>query len=97
MAKIIKNKKDFMVIKIGYFEMVGITKNPDPVCDRCLDNKVNQGYYIAVLNQWFCKKCYEDWYRTAVHYEQDLLIEIKNFNNYITALSNMGIIIEIGK
>lgn len=94
MATIIKNKKGFQVIQIGYFEMVGLTNNPDPVCDNCLDAKVNQGYYIAVLNQWFCKKCYEQWYKTAIPNGQDLVIEMQNFNNYITALSNMGIILK---
>ena len=79
MAKTIKNEKGFKIIKIGFFEMVGITHNPDVVCDSCLNPKVNQGYYIAVLNQWFCKKCYEKWYKTAKYYEQDLLVEEKNF------------------
>ena len=91
MATIIKNKKGFKVIQIGYFEMVGLTGNSEPVCDNCLDAKVNQGFYVAVLNQWFCKKCYEKWYKTAINYEQDLSVEMQKFNHYITALSNMGI------
>lgn len=40
------------------------------------------GYYVAVLNCWFCPKCYNEWYGCATHYPEDIKIENKNFEYY---------------
>lgn len=42
----------------------------------------NTGYYVAVLNCWFCPKCYNEWYGCATHYPEDIKIENKNFEYY---------------
>ena len=39
--------------------------------DRC-NGTSNTGYYVAVLNCWFCPKCYNEWYGCATHYPEDI-------------------------
>lgn len=39
-------------------------------------------YYIAVLNQWFCPKCYQAWYHRATYYPEDAKVENRNFEFY---------------
>ena len=82
MAKIIENDKNFKVIQFSYVEMMRLTGNVCPVCDRCLDRKVSKGYYIAVLNQWFCPKCYKKWLKRAVKHPEDERVETENFEYY---------------
>lgn len=83
MAKIKENKKGFKVIqisrkelmdKLGMYGAMGI-------CDRC-NETTSTGYYIAVLNQWFCPKCYQDWYSSATYYPEDATVENKNSEFY---------------
>ena len=51
------------------------------ICDYCGTPSGN-GYYIAVLNQWFCPQCCDEWKATAHYYPQDADIERKNFEFY---------------
>ena len=51
------------------------------VCDSCLSSPEN-GYYVAVLNQWFCEECYRQWYESAVYYPEDRGVEINNYVRY---------------
>jgi len=90
MAKIIENEKQFKVIEMSYVEAMICFANCCPVCDRCLNRKCNKGYYIAVLNEWFCKKCYENWLKTAKKYDDDIEIENRNFEYYKNLLEKAG-------
>lgn len=83
MANIKDNKKGFKVIqvsrnelmdKLGQYGAMGI-------CDRC-NGTASTGYYIAVLNQWFCPHCYQEWYHRATYYPEDTKVENKNFEFY---------------
>lgn len=79
MAKIVDNPKRFKVIELsrnGLAKIGGIG-----ICDRC-NGTSNAGYYVAVLNCWFCPKCYNEWYGCATHYPEDIKIENKNFEYY---------------
>lgn len=60
--------------KLGLYGAMG-------VCDHC-NETTSSGYYIAVLNQWFCPKCYQDWYHGARRYTEDIAYEIENFEFY---------------
>jgi len=80
MAKKFENEKGFLIIK---------TENVDDtlklgglgICDYC--NKADfTGYYIAVLNAWYCEECFNDWYKRAIRYSEDIKYEEKNFNFY---------------
>lgn len=55
MAKIVDNPKRFKVIELSRNELAKI--GGIGICDRC-NGTSNAGYYVAVLNCWFCPKCY---------------------------------------
>lgn len=95
MAKILENKKGFKVIQMSYAEISILTGNPCPICDMCANPKVAQGYYIAVLNQWFCKKCYNEWYERAEFYPEDARIENEHFEFYKNLCIESGILDEV--
>lgn len=83
MAKQVECGK-FLVIECTARELYVACGAPG-LCDRCANTPSN-GYYIAVLNQWWCKECYEDWKETAHWYPEDADIERKNFNFYAPRL-----------
>lgn len=78
MAEIVKNRKGFKVMKMNLFEINYI--GGFGICDWC-GNTSTEGYYIAVLNQWYCPKCYNEWYLRATYYPEDAVIENRNFIN----------------
>ena len=51
MAKIVDNPKRFKVIELSRNELAKI--GGIGICDRC-NGTSNTGYYVAVLNCWFC-------------------------------------------
>lgn len=57
MAKIVDNPKRFKVIELSRNELAKI--GGIGICDRC-NGTSNTGYYVAVLNCWFCPKCYNE-------------------------------------
>lgn len=83
MAKVYENKKDFKVIQATRGEMMcalseyGCAGN----CDSCGSAQVD-GFYIAVLNCWYCSDCFHEWYARAKRYPEDEVIENKNFELY---------------
>lgn len=52
MAKQIENEKGFLIIETTLSEMASIGSLG--ICDYC-NNKTTKGYYIAVLNSWYCQ------------------------------------------
>ena len=74
MANIKDNKKGFKVIQISRKELVEELGQYGAIgiCDYC-NETASTGYYIAVLNQWFCPKCYQAWYHRATYYPEDAL------------------------
>lgn len=78
----------FLIIGCTAGELMAVTGAAQCVCDWCgsLCHKSYDGYYIAVLNQWFCKECFEEWKQRAVWYPEDASIERKNFDFYAPLL-----------
>ena len=56
MAKKIEFKK-FLIIECTAREMYVACGSPG-ICDFCGEPSAG-GYYIAVLNHWYCPKCFE--------------------------------------
>lgn len=83
MAKVVEFDK-FKIIKVSAMEMFDAVGSPG-ICDYC-DDKPNEGYYIAVLNQWFCKKCFDRFKENARWYPEDAQIEERNFKHYASCL-----------
>lgn len=76
MAEIVKNDKGFKVLKMSLEEVNSI--GGLGICDFC-NAASHEGYYIAVLNMWYCPKCYKEWISRAKYYPEDASIENKNF------------------
>lgn len=51
------------------------------ICDMC-NRPTSVGYYVAVINQWTCKDCYDDFIKSINRHEEDMEIESRNFNRY---------------
>lgn len=83
MAKIVENPKGFKVIEAPRIEVVERLAEYGAVgiCDYCGDSDTN-GYYIAVLNRWYCPKCYREWLQRAVRHTEDIPFEKRHFELY---------------
>lgn len=78
MASIIENKKGFKIIELSITELNQI--GGLGICDSC-NSAAFSGYYIAVLNMWYCPNCYHSFLERAKWYQEDSKIENQNFEN----------------
>lgn len=87
MAKIKQNKKNFMIIEMNKFEAFQIWGEFGGVgiCDNCNDVPEN-GFYVAVLNQYLCPKCFSEWIKTAKKYKEDESYEKLHFQDTVHRL-----------
>lgn len=87
MAKQI-NAGKFLVIECTAGELMDTVGSGICICDWCGRPYLpdDKGCYIAVLNQWYCKKCYEEWFERAEWYPEDASVERRNFNFYAPRL-----------
>ena len=97
MAEIVKNNKNFLIIKINEEEaskcnfgmLPGLEENII-VCGAC--NVIcdeSDLYYIATINDILCEDCMDDFVKNMNHYTDDnsLKYEIKHFNHYSNILN----------
>lgn len=98
MAKKIKTEKGFLVIKMNTVEAArigfGIGGSGACICMECNNPCFDIIYYIAVLNDTMCAKCYNEYIKEATYYPEDSDIEQRNYDFYISALKKNGIKIE---
>lgn len=88
MAKLVEFKQ-FLIIECTARELRNATGATIVKCDWCEDIALAnnyKGYYIAVLNQWYCKKCFEKWKERAEYYIEDADVERRNFEFYAPLL-----------
>lgn len=85
MAKIAENKKGFLVIEVSAEELSS-KMGGYGICDFC-NTPSDNGYFVSVLNQWLCSKCYNEWLKRAIRYPQDADIERRNFELFKEKLS----------
>lgn len=87
MAKQIEAGK-FLVIECTAGELMDAVGSDFCICDWCGRPYLpaDKGCYIAVLNQWYCMKCYEEWFSGAEWYPEDADVERRNFNFYAPRL-----------
>lgn len=91
MAKVIKNDKNFLIIKINEEEAnklnFGIFKETNYsicVCGSCnIICDYDNIYYIAAINEILCEDCMNDFVKNMSHYtdENSLKYEVKHFNH----------------
>lgn len=80
MAKKVDNQKGFLVIEVSAAELSAQTGGVG-ICDYC-NTPAEKGYYIAVLNKWYCPKCYSEFCERSKRYDEDARIEKKNYERY---------------
>lgn len=97
MAEIVKNDKNFLIIKLNdeeaskcNFGMLPRLKDNIIICSSC--NVIcdeSELYYIAGINEVLCKDCMEDFVKNMNHYTDNnsLRYEIKHFNHYANILN----------
>lgn len=83
MAKQITRGK-FLLIECSAGELMDAVGSDICICDWCGKPcpASEKGCYIAVLNQWYCEKCFGEWQARATWYLEDADIERKNFEFY---------------
>lgn len=94
MAKKYDNEKGFLVIEMPIKEAAFICNfgfiSPSgiPIIIDDNTNEVIQGnvYYVAVLNRAFSKEGYNEWYKNATRYKEDIPYEERYFNYYAERL-----------
>lgn len=87
MAKQIEAGK-FLVIECTAGELMDAVDSDICICDWCGRAYLpsDKGCYIAVLNHWYCKECYEEWIERAIYYPNDADVERRNFEFYAPRL-----------
>lgn len=83
MAVIIKNKKNFKVLRTSNVEC--LSWGGMAVCDSC-NQRSSFGYFVAVLNLWKCPTCFKKWYESSKRYTEDIPFENGKYNTYTQML-----------
>lgn len=89
MAKKIENDKGFLIIEMDYLEAVKVAHfgfGETIICDQCNNLIDEKCYYMAVLNQAFCKKCCDDFISKYKRHKEDIAYEKRNYNFYAEKL-----------
>lgn len=76
---------------MNWKEYVGCTGKWS-LCDLCGEAVSEEdGYYIALIDSWYCKTCLEAYLKGAKRYKSDMEKEQKNFVDMKTKLVDMGV------
>lgn len=92
MAKSVKNKKGFKVIKLAKREVLDLWGKFGGVgiCERCNKIPDKGGYYVACINDYLCENCYKDFIKSATYYPEDEYFENMNFQEVKKRLKQLG-------
>lgn len=90
MAKQWNNDKGLLVIKMSWREYVAITDSFG-LCDCCGTQRFDEGgFYVALVNDWYCKTCYDAYISGAKRYSVDREKERLNYNSVVNKLKDLG-------
>ena len=90
MAKKYENPKNHLVIKMSWREYVAITDGFG-FCSCCSTQDFDHcGYYVALVDDWYCPTCYDAYMSGAVRSSVDLEKERQNYNRVMNALKDLG-------
>lgn len=83
MAQIADNEKGFKVIQVSRSEIVNAlgAYGAVGICDSCNTSPEN-GFYIAVLDRWYCHQCYVSWLNRAIAHPEDRHYEERKFQMF---------------
>ncbi len=86
----ITTSKGFKILKLSKFlDAIQLFEGGLGICDSCNEDSFG-GYYIAVLNRFYCKKCFERWHEEAVYYPEDARFEQQHFEYYFNKAIKLG-------
>lgn len=90
MASLWNNDKNFKIIEMSWRECAAITDSW-ALSDCCGQNSSEEMlYYIAILDQYYCKTCLDAWLSGAKKYKSDIEKEQLNFINVKHKLEDLG-------
>ena len=90
MANLWKNDKQLKIIEMSWKECVAITDSWS-LCYVCGQNSSEEPiYYIALLNEFYCKNCLTAYLKEAKRYKSDFQKEQLNFINIRNKLIDLG-------
>lgn len=80
MAQIVSEAAGFKVAEVSRTELMDKLGplGSIGVCDNCM-SKSKTGYYVAVLDQWFCPKCYNEFIQNNTPDPRDTWFEDERF------------------
>ena len=91
MAKKFQNDKRFLIIEMPWKEYVAITDSfGQCFCCGEYDSEMIF-YYVATIDSFFCKTCYDAWYSGATNYKVDREKERQNWNKTVGKLRDLGV------
>lgn len=94
MAQRITNDKGFKIISMSTEEVqaLGWGLDEGTVCMNCdnIIDKDKESIYIACLNDFMCRKCYEKWLSRAKRFFDDVPFEDRNLNYAEYTLKELG-------
>ena len=91
MATRIQNNKNFLIVEVSWKEYVALTDSWG-MCDCCGDYDSEMVfYYVAVIDSFLCKTCFDAWYSTAKRYSVDIEKERQNYNKKKSRLKDLGV------
>ena len=78
--KIFTTDNGHTILEVGCKEMKNAC-NSLCICDFCGEQQTcdSTGFYIPVLNKWYCKKCYAIWEADCKYYPEDEGIAERNY------------------
>jgi len=82
-----KSKQGYKVIKFLNLNPIEVFEGGLSICDSCNEADFN-GYYISVLNRYYCEKCFKNFEKRTPFYKEDLVYEKHNYKNIIFKLDN---------
>ena len=91
MANLWKNDKQFKIIKMSWKEYVASTDSWG-LCSCCGDNSAEESlYYVALIDDAYCQKCFDAYYQGAKRYKGDVEKEQANFIKMKNKLVDLGV------
>ena len=83
-----KSKQGYKVIKFLKLNPIEVFEGGLSICDYCNTFGL-EGYYIPVLNRYYCEKCFSDFESRTPFYEEDLVFEEQQYVNIICRLDTI--------
>lgn len=91
MATKFQNDKQFLVIEMPWKEYVAIS-DTFGLCSCCGEYDSEMiFFYVATIDSFFCKTCFDAWYSGAINYKVDREKERQNWNKIVGKLRDLGV------